>query len=203
MFFPRIYPITDASLSKLSHYEQVERLIAGGAKIIQLREKHGAALDFFADATRALEIARARSVKIIVNDRVDLALALRADGVHLGQDDLPPIEARRILGEKAIVGFSTHTVKQAVEAIKLPVDYIAVGPVFPTETKENPDAVVGIETIKTVRAAIGSFPLVAIGGINFRNFREVLNAGADSVAIVSDLLSEPDKISETFERFIA
>lgn len=202
MFFPRIYPITDASLSKLSHAVQVERLIAGGAKIIQLREKHGAALDFFADALRSLEIARARDVKIIINDRVDLALAVRADGVHLGQDDLPPIEARRILGEKAIVGFSTHTVEQAVEAIKLPVDYIAVGPVFPTETKENPDAVVGIETIKTVRAAIGGFPLVAIGGINFRNFREVLNAGADSVAIVSDLLAEPDKISETFERFL-
>ena len=198
-----VYPITDVSLTKLSHRAQVERLIAGGAKIIQLRDKNAAPKDFFADAARALEIARKKSVKIIINDRVDIALALKADGVHLGQDDLPPAEARKILGENAIIGFSTHSINQAVEAVKLPVDYIAVGPVFPTRTKENPDAVVGIETVKAVRASIGNFPLVAIGGINFQNFREVLDAGADSVAVIGDLLCEPDRISETLKKFLA
>lgn len=199
----RIYPITDVSLTRLSHASQVERLIAGGARIIQLREKRGAATDFYADAARALEIARRSDVKIIINDRVDVALALKADGVHLGQDDLPPAEARKILGAKAIIGFSTHNLNQAVEAVKLPVDYIAIGPVFPTRTKENADAVVGIETVKAVRAAIENFPLVAIGGINFENFQEVLNAGADSVAIVGDLLSKPDEISQSFAKFLA
>nr|MDQ3324008.1 thiamine phosphate synthase [Acidobacteriota bacterium] len=93
MFLPRIYPITDARLSKLSHAEQVERFIRGGARFIQLREKYAAARDFFDDAAKAVEIARKHGVKIIINDRVDIALALGADGVHLGQDDLPPAEA--------------------------------------------------------------------------------------------------------------
>ncbi len=199
----KIYPITDISLSGLSHAAQVERLIAGGAETIQLREKRGSAKDFFADAARALEIARKNGVKIIINDRVDIALALRADGVHLGQDDLPPVEARKILGAHAIIGFSTHNLNQAVEAVEnFPVDYIAVGPVFPTRTKENPDAVVGLETIKTVRARIGNFPLVAIGGINFQNFRSVLDAGANSAAVISDLLSKPDEISERIKKFL-
>lgn len=199
----KIYPITDVSLSGLSHAEQVERFIAGGAQIIQLREKRGAAKDFFADARRALEIARKNEVKIIINDRVDIALALRADGIHLGQDDLPPVEARKILGANAIIGFSTHNLNQAVEAVEnFPVDYIAVGPIFPTRTKINPDAVVRLETIKAIRARIGNFPLVAIGGINFQNFRSVLDAGADSVAVISDLLSKPNEIPESFKRFL-
>lgn len=197
----RIYPITDAALSGLSHAEQVERLAAGGARIIQLREKNGAWRDFYHDAARALESARKRGVKIIINDRVDIALALKADGVHLGQDDLPPAAARKILGERAIIGFSTHNLKQAVEALKLPINYVAIGPVFPTLTKKNADAVVGLETVRRVRASIGNFPLVAIGGINFQNFRDVLEAGADSVAVVSDLLAEPDKISESLAKF--
>lgn len=199
----KVYPITDVSLSGLSHAEQVSRLIAGGAQMIQLREKHGAPKDFFADAGRALKIARRHNVKIIINDRVDIALALKADGAHLGQDDLPPAEARKILGEDAIIGFSTHNLNQAVEAVKLPVDYIAIGPVFPTRTKENADAVVGLETVKAVRASIGNFPLIAIGGINFQNFRQVLDAGADSVALIGNLLSEPDTISETLKKFLA
>jgi thiamine-phosphate pyrophosphorylase len=193
---PKIYPITDARLTKLSHAEQVEKLIAGNAKIVQLRDKYAAPKDFYASAIKALEIARRQNVKIIINDRADIALALNADGVHLGQEDLPPEQARRILGEKSIIGFSTHNVAQAVEAVKLPVDYIAIGPVFPTKTKENPDKIIGIETIRKAREAIGNFPLVAIGGITLKNFRDVLDAGADSVAIVSDLLSDTEKITE-------
>lgn len=198
---PKVYPLTDVRLSGISHVAQVERLIDGGAKLIQLREKYFAPKDFFADAEKALEVARRNDVKIIINDRVDIALALKADGVHLGQDDLPPEKAREILGENAIIGFSTHNIRQAVEAINLPLDYIAIGPVFATSTKENPDEIVGLEGVKNVRAKIGDFPLVAIGGINFENFHSVLDAGADSAAIVSGIVSEPEKIAENFRRF--
>lgn len=202
MFLPKIYPITDTRLTNLSHFKQVKKLIDGGAKIIQLREKYVAPKDFFADAKNALKIARENDVKIIINDRVDIALALNADGVHLGQDDLPPVEARKILGEKAIIGFSTHSIEQALEAVKMPIDYLAVGPVFATQTKENPDEIVGLEGVKRVREAIGDFPLVAIGGISKENFREVFEAGADSLAIIKAVLFPPDKISENLTEFI-
>jgi thiamine-phosphate pyrophosphorylase len=198
---PKIYPITDARLSGLSHAEQVKRLISGGAKFIQLREKYASPKDFYKSAEDALKIARAGDVKIIINDRVDIALALKADGVHLGQDDLPPEEARKILGEKFILGFSTHNLPQAIEAARLPVDYIAVGPVFATTTKENPDRIIGPEGVKKVREAVGDFPLVAIGGINSENFRQVLSARADSAAIISDIISEPDRITENMRKY--
>ena len=188
-------------MAKLSHAEQVKQLIAGGAKIIQLREKFAAPKDFFAEAKEALKIARKNDVKIIINDRVDIALALGADGVHLGQNDLPPEHARKILGEKAIIGFSTHNLRQAVEAVKLPVNYIAIGPVFPTKTKANPDEIVGIEAVKKAREAVGNFPLVAIGGITLENFLEVIEAGADSVAVIGDLFSDADKITAKMQRF--
>ncbi|MGC2237203.1 MAG: thiamine phosphate synthase [Pyrinomonadaceae bacterium] len=199
---PKIYPITDTRITKLSHAEQVVKLIEGGATLIQLREKRALPKAFYEDARKAVEIARAERVKIIINDRVDIALALKADGVHLGQDDLPPVEARRILGDEAIIGFSTHNLKQVVEAVKFPIDYLAIGPVFPTKTKENPDKIVGLEVVKRAREAIGDFPLVAIGGITFENFRDVLRAGAYSAAVIGNLLSEPDKISEKMKKFI-
>ncbi len=198
---PKIYPITDRRISGLSHAEQVEKLIAGGVRFIQLREKHLAPKDFYSEAEKALAFARARNAKIIINDRVDLALALKADGVHLGQDDLPPVEARKILGESAIIGFSTHSVEQAIAAVKFPVDYIAIGPIFETSTKENPDAVVGIEGLRQVRKSIGAFPLVAIGGITQENARLCLEAGADSVAVISCLLNEPEKIAQKTDTF--
>jgi len=178
-------------------------LIKGGAKIVQLRDKYASPKDFYADANEALKFARENSVKIIINDRVDIALALKADGVHLGQDDLPPEKARKILGEKAIIGFSTHNLDQAEKAVKLPIDYLAIGPIFDTKTKENPDKTVGIENIKKVREAIGDFPLVAIGGITLENFRDVLSEGADSVAVVSDLLFNANKITEKMREFSA
>jgi thiamine-phosphate pyrophosphorylase len=197
---PKIYPITDVCLSGLSHVEQVQRLISGGAKIIQLREKYASAKDFYKSAEEALKIARENNAKIIINDRVDIALALKADGIHLGQDDLPPEEARKIFGKK-IIGFSTHNIEQAMKAARLPIDYIAIGPIFVTKTKENPDEVIGLEGVKKVREAVGDFPLVAIGGINSGNFREVLSAGADSAAIISDIISAPDKITENMRKF--
>ncbi|HVE55634.1 MAG TPA: thiamine phosphate synthase [Pyrinomonadaceae bacterium] len=198
---PKIYPITDTRLTNLSHAAQVEKLISGGALMIQLREKYASPKEFYDDAKTAIEIARAHSVKIIINDRVDIALALKADGVHLGQDDLPPAKAREILGEKAIIGFSTHSIRQAIEAAQLPIDYVAIGPVFATATKENPEKTVGIEGVRRVREAIGDFPLVAIGGITAENFREVFRTGADSVAVIKSILFPPDKIVENLQSF--
>jgi thiamine-phosphate pyrophosphorylase len=199
---PKVYPITDARLSGLSHAEQVEKLIAGGAKMIQLREKHASPRDFYAQAERALANARKHDVKIIINDRVDIALALKADGVHLGQDDLPPEEARKFLGDAAIIGYSTHSVEQALEAVKLPLDYIAIGAIFPTANKEKPEAILGLENLRQVRAAIGDFPLVAIGGIWFENAKSVVEAGADSVAIIGALLEKPESITSNTGRLI-
>ena len=191
---PTIYPITDTRISGISHAEQIERLAAGGATLIQLREKHALPAEFFDAAEKAMNVARKLGVKIIINDRVDIALALQADGVHLGQDDLSPREARTLLSESAIIGYSTHSVEQAIEAIKLPIDYIAIGPAFETTTKLNPDAVVGMDGLRRVRNAIGKFPLVAIGGINLANLRSVFDAGADSAAIIGALLSDTDEI---------
>lgn len=197
---PKVYPLTNVSITKLSHLEQVEKLIAGGAAMIQLREKNASPKDFYEAAKSVISFARPRGVRIIINDRIDIALAVKADGVHLGQDDLPPAKARKILGGKAIIGFSTHNISQAVEALKFPVDYIAIGPIFATVSKENPDAVVGLGNLKKIRQAIGSFPLIAIGGINFENATPVLQNGANSLAVIGAILNPPDKISENFAR---
>ena len=199
---PKIYPITDTRLTGLSHAAQVEKLIEGGATFIQLREKYAAPREFFEDAKLAVEIAHENFVKIIINDRTDIALALKADGVHLGQDDLPPEKARELLGENAIIGFSTHNLAQALEAVKLPVDYLAIGPVFATRTKENPDKIVGIEGVKFVCEAVENFPLVAIGGITAENFRQVFEAGTDSLAIIKSILFPPENISENLRTFL-
>jgi thiamine-phosphate pyrophosphorylase len=197
---PRFYPITDVRLSGLSHAEQVERLAAGGATMIQLREKTASPRAFYTAALEAMKVARRLNVRIIINDRVDIVIAVNADGVHLGQEDVPPDRARRLLGESRIVGFSTHGLKQAVEAEGLPIDYIAIGPVFQTSTKEDPDAVVGLEVIAATRRQT-SKPLVAIGGITLSRSASVIEAGADSVAVISDLFSTGD-ISERAREFI-
>ena len=196
LFSHLLYPITDRGLSGLSHADQVEALCRGGAEIVQLREKHLSPRHFLAEAESALRIARASGARLIINDRVDIALALGADGVHLGQTDLPPAAARRLLGDRAIVGYSTHSLAQAKAAAQLPVDYIAIGPVFPTTSKINPDPVVGLDLLKRARAITGSIPLVAIGGINGANASSAIDAGADAVAVISTLLSDPEKIAK-------
>lgn len=182
---PKFYPITDTRLRALSHAEQVKKMAAGGAKVVQLRDKFAAPDEFYAEAQKAVAIARRENVKIIINDRVDIALALKADGVHLGQDDLPPAEARKLLGNDLVIGFSTHNLKQARDALHQPIDYIAFGPIFPTSTKENPDSVVGLSQLSEIKQMVGNIPLVAIGGINSANYRDVFKAGADSVAFIS------------------
>jgi thiamine-phosphate pyrophosphorylase len=196
MNLPKLYPITDARLTGLSHAEQVARLRDGGARFIQLREKHLSPREFHDAADEAITVARERGVRLIVNDRADIALAIGADGVHLGQDDLDPAAARRLLGERFIIGYSTHTVAQAIQAARLPIDYIALGPIFPTRTKENPDPTVGLEALRRVRDTIDpSVALVAIGGITRDTATAALAAGADSVALISALLDAPDKIA--------
>ena len=191
---PQLYPLTDVAISGLSHSEQVERLSLGGASVIQLREKNLSVSAFYRQARAALAVAKRRDVRIIINDRVDLALALGADGVHLGQDDIPPEVARRLLGDRSIIGFSTHNEDQAREAVNLPVDYLAIGPIFLTRTKADTASEVGLDGLRAVRLTVGTMPLVAIGGITVANAREVLEAGADSVAVISGLLSDPDEI---------
>lgn len=191
----RLYPLTDVRLSGLSHAEQVRRFIEGGARLVQLREKHLSSGEFYDRAAEAVRVARARGVTIIINDRVDVALAVDADGVHLGQDDLPPDAARRVLGDRAIIGFSTHNLAQALEAKEMPVDYIAFGPIFGTSSKDNPDPMVGLEGLASVRQAVSKIPIVAIGGINHENAPAVIRAGADAVAVISALLVPPGEIA--------
>lgn len=194
--FPsKIYPITDIEISGLSHAEQVARMIAGGAMLIQLRDKHSSPREFFTDAKAALAVARSRGVQVIINDRVDLALALRADGVHLGQSDIPPKAARSLLGDTAVIGFSVHSVEQAKAAAQMPVDYLGIGPVFHTSTKENPDPVIGVDGLRRTREVAGDLPLVAIGGITANCISKVLDAGADAVALISALLQNPSQIT--------
>jgi thiamine-phosphate pyrophosphorylase len=184
---PLVYPITDTQISGMSHADQVALFAGKGTTVVQLREKRATTLKFYEEAKAALAIASERGVQLIINDRVDIAMAIGATGVHLGQDDLPPEAARRLLGDEAIIGYSTHSVAQALEAAKLPIDYLAIGPIFATSTKENPDPVVGLDGLRAVKAAIGNLPLVAIGGINLANTGEVLRTGADSVAMISGL----------------
>ena len=188
---PRLYTFADASFG--DPVRLAEALFNAGARIIQVRNKRGSARELLEQVERILSFAP-RGAEIIVNDRVDVALISGAGGVHLGQDDVPPVEARRILGLDRMIGFSTHNLEQAMRAEKLPVDYVAVGPIFLTATKERPDAVVGLENLSAICQAIRK-PVVAIGGIKLENAEDVLKAGATSVAVISDVLSAPDVAS--------
>lgn len=193
--FPAVYPITDTALSGLSVPEQVEQMIAGGAQLIQLREKRLSSRDFYEAASEALRLARPRDVRIIINDRVDIALLLDADGVHLGQEDISPVHARRLLPERAIIGYSTHNLSQAAEAVRLPIDYLAFGPIFQTSTKEDPDPVTGLDLLADTKILAGDLTVVAIGGIDEDNLRSVLNAGADSAAMIGSIVAKGNDIS--------
>ena len=186
MTLPKLYAITDTELSNCSHVEIVERLLAGGARLIQLRDKEASAKDMFEAAQACLQLTRAVGATLIINDRVDIAMAADADGVHLGQDDLTVAEARTLLGPDKIIGISTHSVAQVEAALVTSANYIAVGPIFATTTKANPDPVVGLALLRQART-LTSLPLVAIGGITLETAREVLAAGAHSVAVISAL----------------
>jgi thiamine-phosphate pyrophosphorylase len=193
---PRVYALTDVRMSGLSHAEQVELLSEGGASLVQLREKDLGPREFYEQAKAAIAVAAQRGVHLIINDRVDVALAVGAHGVHLGQDDMPPDAARELVGPDAIIGYSTHNINQAIAATKLSIDYLAIGPIFNTTTKADTAPVLGLDGLRAVRQAIGAFPLVAIGGITRGNAREVIAAGADSVAVISALFSNSTGITE-------
>jgi thiamine-phosphate pyrophosphorylase len=207
MQLPRLYPIVDAARFALAPDPLAailgftEQLMQGGATLIQYRNK-SEDLRFALDCARQLREITLGRARLIVNDRVDLCLAADADGVHLGQDDLPPAAARRILeaagGDRPMcIGFSTHNPEQAMAATSLPVEYLAIGPVFATSSKANPDPVVGLAGVREARKAT-SRPLVAIGGITRENCRSVMDAGADSVAIISDLVESPRATVQEF-----
>lgn len=202
---PKLYAITDTDLSNYTHIEIVRLLLAGGARLIQLRDKAASAKELLDAARACLAVTRPAGAKLIINDRVDVALTADADGVHLGQDDLTVAEAREILGQGKIIGLSTHTLEQFHAALRTSADYLAVGPVYPTTTKENPSPVVGLELLAAARA-ITDRPIVAIGGITIERATAVLDAGADCVAVISalypwpeklDLLSKPDITGQT------
>ncbi len=194
MILPKLYAITDTQLSNCSHVEIVERLLAGGARLIQVRDKQASAKDLFESTQACLKLTRAAGATLIVNDRTDIALAADADGVHLGQDDLTVAEARALLGPDKIIGVSTHSLAQVEAALLTSANYVAIGPVFPTATKANAEPMVGVELLRQARR-LTSLPLVAIGGITLATARAVLAAGADSVAVISALYPLPTSVS--------
>jgi thiamine-phosphate pyrophosphorylase len=199
---PKIYPITDTAISSLTHTEQVAQLLSGGAMFMQLREKKTSARSLFDDAADAVRLALAAGATIIINDRVDIALALGASGVHLGQTDMPASAARQLLGSEAIIGYSTHNVDQVKEALALPINYLAFGPIFATRSKENPDPVAGLDQLRAAKGLAEELPVVAIGGIDLPNLVDVFAAGADSAAIISGIVSPPQNIAANLRKMI-
>jgi thiamine-phosphate pyrophosphorylase len=204
---PRLYAIIDASLfaaqadpaAAIASYARA--LMAGGVRLLQYRNKTGSARAMLGQARELKRGAAAAGVRLIMNDRADLCLAADFDGVHLGQDDLSPAAVRMIVGNQRWVGLSTHNPAQVRQADEWPVDYVAVGPVFATASKANPDPVIGLDGVRQARGLTHK-PLVAIGGITRANCRAVIAAGADSVAVISDLLKDPQGASEEFARLL-
>jgi thiamine-phosphate pyrophosphorylase len=199
---PRLYAILDSS-----HFPDTNalcraagELVAGGVTLVQYRNKTD-------NPRRMLEQARELrrrlpgSMKLIMNDRADLCLAAGFDGVHVGQGDLSPEGARAVIGNGLWLGVSTHNPVQLAEADKTTADYLAIGPVFSTQSKANPDPVIGLDGVRQARGLTGK-PLVAIGGITRENCRSVVEAGADAVAVISDLIREPRKSAEEFFRIL-
>ncbi|MCL0100678.1 thiamine phosphate synthase [Peptococcaceae bacterium] len=187
-----IYAITseEHSLGR-SNIEVVEQLIKAGVKIIQYREKEKKKLYKFKECKIIREMTKRAGVTFIVNDDVDIALAVKADGVHVGQEDLPVEEVRKIVGEGMIIGLSTHSPAQAMEAVKKGADYIGVGPIFPTKTKKDVCYPVGFEYLDYVVKNI-KIPFVAIGGIKEHNIKEVQKRGATCFAMVTELVGARD-----------
>ena len=198
---PFVYPITDRSLAgAVSISALVELLCLAGARIIQLREKGLPTGEFRELAIEAVKTAHRFGSTLLVNDRPDIALYSGADGVHLGDEDLPPGAARELLGAELIIGVSCHSFEDVRSADLLPVDYIAVGPVFPTHTKELRYPVVGLDLVRQARA-ITKKPLVAIGGITADNAVQVIAAGAAGLAVISDLMV-PGEVETRTRRFV-
>lgn len=206
--FPRLYPILDASFVPQEQPLRTEflesisgELAEAGVQILQYRNKQGTDADVCADAN-ILRRSAPSGLKLILNDRVELLAMTGFDGVHVGQEDMSPAEARSILGPHRILGVSTHNEAQLHLAAQQPVDYIAIGPVFATSSKENPDPVIGLEGVRMARAFTDK-PLIAIGGITLENALSVYQAGADSVAMISAIFRKdgaPGRFAKDFFR---
>ena len=198
---PRLYAIIDpAQAEGRPTTEIAAELLAAGVRLIQLRDKHASSGELYSSAQKIAECVREAGGLFIVNDRADVVRAMDADGVHLGQDDLPVESARTLLGLDKMIGYSTHVLEQVREADRSSADYIAFGPVFMTRSKENSELVVGLEGLRAARK-ITRKPLVAIGGITLENARAVIEAGANSVAVISALVGAPD-IRSRAEEFL-
>jgi thiamine-phosphate pyrophosphorylase len=184
MRLPRLYAVADATFGEPVQLAQA--LFDGGAQLVQVRHKNASARMLVEEVDAVLRLAP-RNALTIVNDRADVAALSAAAGVHLGQEDLPPALARRILSDGQYIGFSTHNIEQALDADRAPVNYIAVGPVFATATKENAAPVLGLERLREICSRVHK-PVVAIGGITLESANDVLECGAASVAVIRDVL---------------
>jgi thiamine-phosphate pyrophosphorylase len=187
-----LYLITDRSFLKgRSLKSVVEEAIIGGTTIVQVREKNISTREFYRVAMEIKEVTDHYKIPLIINDRIDIAQAINADGVHLGQDDMPLTIARKILGKDKIIGISAGTLDEALEAQKDGADYLGIGAIFYTGTKKDIDTPIGIEYLKHIYDNI-SIPAVAIGGINETNFKEVLSTGVDGISVISAILGKDD-----------
>jgi len=196
--FPPLYAILDPALTSSPLDTLARSLTASGVSLMQLRDKRSSARQILATAKSLLGVLRSSGVRLIVNDRPDVAALAAAGGVHVGQDDLPVEAARGLCPPPMWVGVSTHNIEQLRAADLTSADYIAVGPIFPTGAKENPDPVVGVEFVRRARELTRK-PLVAIGGITLDRAAEVYRAGADSLAVITDLLKAPDPAARARE----
>lgn len=202
MNLPKLYAIVDVSCfaaplrTTAAIVDYAKDLAAGGATLIQYRNKVGSTREMLSHA-REIRRVLGDGLTLIMNDRADICIAAGYDGVHVGQEDLSPDGARTVIGPERILGVSAHNLEQLQEAEAGPADYIAFGPVFATASKRNPDPVVGLNGIRAARAATRK-PLIAIGGITRANASSVIDAGADSVAVIADLLSSPAKVAGEF-----
>lgn len=196
--FPLLYAVLDEDLLNTPASKCAQELISAGVDLMQYRAKHLSSRKYFEVCSNLAETLASRNARFIVNDRPDIAAMIGAGGVHVGQEDLPPEDARRICGSGRWVGVSTHTLEQVRAAATTSADYIAVGPIFSTSTKEKPDAVVGASFIREARK-LTSKPIVAIGGITRERAAEVYEAGADSIAVIRDLLETRDPVERARE----
>ena len=187
-----LYLILDpAAVGDRALIEAMKQAATGGARLFQYRDKHSAPRMLYRQAAELRRVAADAGAVFLVNDRCDLAMAVDADGVHLGQDDLPLADARAILGAKTVIGLSTHTPQQVQEAAALGADYVAYGPLFHTRSKPDHEPVVGLEGLRRARA-LTELPLYAIGGMTVGNVEDVIATGATGVAVISAVWSAPD-----------
>jgi thiamine-phosphate pyrophosphorylase len=200
LVLPRLYVILDATLLNNSPHECARELAAAGVRLFQYRDKSASGRDFLTTSRELVSSLNSHRASLVVNDRPDIAVLAGAAGVHVGQEDLDPDQARTIVGEEMWVGTSTHNLDQFRRAAATSADYIAVGPIFPTTSKANPDPVVGLELIRQVRQ-LTEKPIVAIGGITLERAASVIAAGADSVAVIRDIVCA-EKPGEQARRFL-